>query len=142
MLRGSRYGFLPAGVVVRQDGEYAKPRGRKTGSPDPPRHEQRYGGTGSAAPAANDGTLGRSWHEASVATLAFFDPEGTRQHDVRRAHARSGQGDARGPAREGAAPRHGGQTVMTFCADLLSNCFEALHREPHASYTNVLKDAA
>jgi hypothetical protein len=47
------------GVMVPQDGEYAKPRGRKTDSPDPPRHEQRYGVMGWAAPAANDGMLGR-----------------------------------------------------------------------------------
>jgi hypothetical protein len=66
------------GVMVPQDGEHAKPRGRKTDSPDPPRHEQRYGVVGPAAPAANDGAQGRSWHEASVATLAFFDAEGKR----------------------------------------------------------------
>ena len=66
------------GVMVPQDGEYARPRGRKTDSPDPPRHEQRYGVVGGIAPAANDRTTGRSWHEASVATLAFFDADGRR----------------------------------------------------------------
>jgi len=66
------------GVMVPQDGEYARPRGRKTDSPDPPRHEQRYGVVGSVAPASTDSTMGRSWHEASVATLAFFDVEGRR----------------------------------------------------------------
>ena len=65
------------GVMVPQDGEHARPRGRKTDSPDPPRHEQRYGAS-AAAPAANDGAAGRSWHEASVATLAYFDAEGKR----------------------------------------------------------------
>jgi hypothetical protein len=66
------------GVMVPQDGEHAKPRGRKTESPDPPRHEARYGVVDAGAPAANDRTAGRSWHEASVATLAFFDAEGIR----------------------------------------------------------------
>lgn len=66
------------GVMVPQDGEHARPRGRKTDSPDPPRHEQRYGVVATAAPAAEDHAMGRSWHEASVATVAFFDAEGTR----------------------------------------------------------------
>jgi hypothetical protein len=66
------------GVMVPQDGEYARPRGRKTESPDPPRYEQRYGVVGGVPPASNDSTLGRSWHEASVATLAFFDSDGMR----------------------------------------------------------------
>jgi hypothetical protein len=66
------------GVMVPQDGEHASPRGRKTDSPEPPRYEQRYGLVGPVAPAANDGVVGRSWHEASVATLAFFDAEGKR----------------------------------------------------------------
>jgi hypothetical protein len=66
------------GVMVPQDGEHANPRGRKTDSPEPPRHERRYGVVGPEPPAANDGALGRSWHEASVGTLAFFDAEGER----------------------------------------------------------------
>jgi hypothetical protein len=66
------------GVMVPQDGEEARPRGRKTDSPDPPRHEQRYGVVGAPGPRAEDRTMGRAWHEASVATLAFFDAEGTR----------------------------------------------------------------
>jgi hypothetical protein len=38
--------------------------------------------------------------------------------------------------------QHGGQTVMTFRAALLSHRFEALHRELHATYTSSVKDAA
>jgi hypothetical protein len=33
-------------------------------------------------PAANDGSLGRAWHEGSVATLAYFDAEGRRLKTV------------------------------------------------------------
>jgi hypothetical protein len=66
------------GVMVPQDGEHARPRGRKTKSPEPPRHEVRYGAVCDPGPAANDGTMGRAWHEASVGTLAFFDADGER----------------------------------------------------------------
>ncbi|MBX3218363.1 MAG: hypothetical protein KF850_40530 [Labilithrix sp.] len=66
------------GVMVPQDGEHARARGRKTDDPDPPRHEQRYGQVGPDAPSATDGTLGRAWHEAAVGTLAFFDANGHR----------------------------------------------------------------
>lgn len=66
------------GVMVPQDGEHARPRGRRSDSPDPPRHERRYGRVGADAPAASDGHQGRAWHEASVGTLAFFDAEGRR----------------------------------------------------------------
>jgi len=66
------------GVMVPQDGEYAKPRGRKTETPDPPRHELRYGVVGPSGPANDDCTLGRSWHEASVGTVAYFDEDGIR----------------------------------------------------------------
>lgn len=66
------------GVMVPQDGEHARPRGRKSKSPDPPRHELRYGKVGDEGPAANDGTAGQAWHEASVGTLAFFDAKGER----------------------------------------------------------------
>lgn len=66
------------GAMVPQDGEHARSRGRKTDSPDPPRHERLYGPVGADAPAAHDGHLGRAWHEASVGTLAFFDDEGRR----------------------------------------------------------------
>jgi hypothetical protein len=66
------------GAMVPQDGEHARPRGRKTDSPEPPRHERHYGAVGADAPAANDGHQGRAWHEASVGTLAFFDAEGRR----------------------------------------------------------------
>jgi hypothetical protein len=66
------------GVMVPQDGEEARPRGRKTDSPEPPRHEQRYGLVGAPGPRAKDRTMGRAWQEGAVATLAFFDDEGTR----------------------------------------------------------------
>jgi hypothetical protein len=66
------------GVMVPQDGEHARARGRKTDEPDPPRHEQRYGHVGPEPPSATDGTLGRAWHEAAVGTVAFFDAEGNR----------------------------------------------------------------
>jgi hypothetical protein len=70
------------GVMVPQDGEHARARGRKTDSPDPPRYEQRYGPMGVDCPAANDGHVGRAWHEASVGTLAYFDREGRRLKTV------------------------------------------------------------
>jgi hypothetical protein len=70
------------GSMVPQDGERARPRGRKTDSPDPPRHELRYGPIGTDSPAANDGGTGRMWHEASVGTLAYFDAEGRRLKTV------------------------------------------------------------
>ena len=66
------------GVMVPQDGEHARARGRKTDDPDPPRHEQRYGHVGPAPPSSTDGTLGRSWHEAAVGTVAFLDANGDR----------------------------------------------------------------
>jgi hypothetical protein len=66
------------GVMVPQDGEYARPRGRKTDSPAPPRYELRYGPMSADAPANDDHTNGRAWHEASVGTLAFFDKDGER----------------------------------------------------------------
>jgi hypothetical protein len=70
------------GVMVPQDGEHARPRGRKTDSPDPPRYERQYGPVGADSPAANDGSMGRAWHEASVGTLAYFDAEGRRLKTV------------------------------------------------------------
>jgi hypothetical protein len=66
------------GVMVPQDGEHARPRGRRTDEPDPPRHEQRYGRTGATPVTADDGVEGRSWHEGSVGTIAYFDAEGNR----------------------------------------------------------------
>lgn len=66
------------GAMVPQDGEHARPRGRKTDSPDPPRYERSYGPVGSDSPASNDGHVGRAWHEASVGTVAYFDVEGRR----------------------------------------------------------------
>ena len=61
------------GVMVPQDGEHAMPRGRKTDSPSPPRH-----GVVGNGPAEHDGMMGCAWHEASVATLGFFNDEGVR----------------------------------------------------------------
>jgi len=66
------------GVMVPQDGEHARPRGKKTDSPEPPRHEKRYGVVCDPGPAANDGTMGRAWHEGAVGTLAFYDASGER----------------------------------------------------------------
>ncbi len=66
------------GVMVPQDGEHARARGRKTDDPAPPRHEQRYGHVGPEPPSSTDGTLGRAWHEAAVGTVAFFDRDGNR----------------------------------------------------------------
>lgn len=70
------------GVMVPQDGELAKPRGRKTDSPKAPRHETRYGPVNGHGPANDDGQTGRSWHEGSVGTLAYFDKEGNRLRTV------------------------------------------------------------
>jgi len=70
------------GVMVPQDGEYAKPRGRETESTEPPRYETRYGPVGRDAPADHDHTAGRSWHEAGVGTLAFFDADGERLRTI------------------------------------------------------------
>jgi hypothetical protein len=58
------------------DGEKAKPRGRKTGTPKAPRHEARYGPMSAESPANDDGQEGRAWHEGAVGTLAFYDAEG------------------------------------------------------------------
>jgi len=64
------------GVMVPQDGELARPRGRQTSEPEPPRHAQRYEMSAQPTPADDDGTTGRSWHEASVGVLHFVDAEG------------------------------------------------------------------
>lgn len=66
------------GVMVPQDGEHARARGRKTDAPEPPRHEQRYGRVGPEPPSSKDRTAGRAWHEGSVGTVAFFDRDGNR----------------------------------------------------------------
>jgi hypothetical protein len=70
------------GVMVPMDGENTKPRGRKAESPKGPRHEIRYGPTNSNCPALEDGLEGRAWHEASVATLAFYDKDGNELRTV------------------------------------------------------------
>ena len=81
------------GVMVPMEGPDAKPRGRKTDLPAPPRHEAKYGvstlGTGEVdtvdeatddgadatlAPAEN--TKGLAWQEAGVGTVAFWDKQG------------------------------------------------------------------
>jgi hypothetical protein len=64
------------GVMVPQDGEHARARGRKTDEPSPSRHESRYGPTRAHYPAANDNKSGRAWHEASVGTVSFWDAKG------------------------------------------------------------------
>jgi hypothetical protein len=66
------------GVMVPQDGEHARPRGRRSDDPEPPRHEQRYGPGQPGTPASEDHHVGRSWHEASVGTVGFFDESGRR----------------------------------------------------------------
>jgi hypothetical protein len=66
------------GVMVPQDGEHARPRGRKTESPDPPRHEQRYGVVGTPPVTLDDAHEGRSWHEGSVGTISYYDADGNR----------------------------------------------------------------
>jgi hypothetical protein len=66
------------GVMVPMDGEYAGARGRKTDSPAPSRHEQRYGVREQDVPADGNQKFGRAFHEGSVATVAFFDVEGHR----------------------------------------------------------------
>ena len=64
------------GVMVPQDGQHARSRGRKTNEPSPSRHESRYGPTRADYPAANDNKGGRAWHEASVGTVSFWDAKG------------------------------------------------------------------
>lgn len=64
------------GVMVPQDGEYAKARGRRAEAPNAPRHETPYPLQSSPGPAANDGSQGRAWHEASVGTVSFWDMNG------------------------------------------------------------------
>jgi hypothetical protein len=64
------------GVMVPQDGEHAGARGRPTETPNSPRHETRYALPPTPGPAANDGAEGRSWHEATVGTVSFWDKDG------------------------------------------------------------------
>lgn len=66
------------GVMVPQDGEHARQRGRKTESPKAPRHETRYGPVHTLGPADDDDRQGRAWHEASVGTVSFWDIDGRR----------------------------------------------------------------
>jgi hypothetical protein len=63
------------GVMVPMDGEDIKPRGRKTTTPQPSRHERHHGVT-APSPADDDGKKGVAYHEASVGTLSFFDAKG------------------------------------------------------------------
>ncbi len=64
------------GVMVPQDGEHAKRRGRKTEQPKPPRYQTRYELSQVLGPATTDDGTGRMWHEASVGTVSFFDEDG------------------------------------------------------------------
>ena len=64
------------GVMVPQDGEDARPRGRPTERPHSPRHETRYGPVNVGGPAQNDNHQGRAWHEAAIGTVSFWDGEG------------------------------------------------------------------
>lgn len=64
------------GVMVPQDGEHAKARGRPTETPHGPRHETRYAPLPTAAPIPDDGKEGRAWHEAAVGTVSFWDKDG------------------------------------------------------------------
>ena len=65
------------GVMVPQDAEHARPRGRKTEAPTLPRHARRYGPIlGPTPPAEQDGLEGRAWHEATVGTVAFWNEAG------------------------------------------------------------------
>jgi hypothetical protein len=67
------------GVMVPEEGEHAKPRGRTPRAPkqpQPPRHELHYESMVSPGPAANDGETGRSWHEGSVGTISYWDKDG------------------------------------------------------------------
>lgn len=64
------------GVMVPQDSEHAKARGRKTATPEPPRHERRYGASATTSPAEEDGLTGRAWHEATVGTVSYWDEDG------------------------------------------------------------------
>lgn len=64
------------GVMVPQDGENSRARGRKTTTPRPPRHETRYNRAPKTNPQDDDDEDGRAWHEAMVATLTFWNAEG------------------------------------------------------------------
>jgi hypothetical protein len=82
------------GVMVPTDGDDAARRGRKTNSPEPARHEQKYGlRSGTAHPATvvkaeesvtaddatqapKEDTKGLAWREASVGTVSFWDKDG------------------------------------------------------------------
>jgi hypothetical protein len=67
------------GVMVPQDGEYARARGRPSETPNAPRHETHYAPVATAVgPAANDSTAGRSWHEGGVGTVSYWDQDGNR----------------------------------------------------------------
>jgi hypothetical protein len=69
------------GVMVPQEGELCKPRGRKTDEePAPARWENKYPGATPPGPAGSDGRSDLAWHEASVGTLAYFDEAGVHLH--------------------------------------------------------------
>lgn len=82
------------GVMVPTDGDDAARRGRKTDSPEPARHEQKYGLRPESSKSSNvvkteenvpaddatqapmEDTKGRAWREASVGTVSFWDKGG------------------------------------------------------------------
>jgi hypothetical protein len=81
------------GVMVPTDGEDARPRGRKTATPQAARHERRYGAERDTPPAAviaatspaeiddptqapAEDTEGLAWREAAVGTVSFWDKNG------------------------------------------------------------------
>ena len=70
------------GVMVPQDGEHAKARGRKASEVTPARHERHYGVESFDAPQATDGKTGRAWHEASVGTIGFWSGSGELLHTI------------------------------------------------------------
>jgi hypothetical protein len=71
------------GVMVPQEGQHCRPRGRNSSDePEPARWESKYPGATPPGPAARDAHTDRAWHEASVATLAYFDIEGRHLHTV------------------------------------------------------------
>jgi len=72
------------GVMVPMDSEHAKRRGRATDAPELARHE-RHDGPAAEGPADSDGKSGAAYHEASVATLSFYDRDGEHLETIYRA---------------------------------------------------------
>ncbi len=99
------------GVMVPQDGEHAMPRGRKTDSPNPPRH-----GVIGNGPAEHDGNDGMRVARSIGGHAGLLQRRGrSTQDDLRRADAGASQGDdgrdpgartARGATRATRAQHH------------------------------------